>query len=723
MALHLLERTGGTVKAIEGALHNYLSLGRQNGYAQGYRNNFNIFSPASNAIALDTGLFYIQGFRVDNDGIHTITFTSLPSQNIAYQIVAQLDIRTNAEQSAVNIFSQPITALRQDNIFSNGSGVYELEIARFTVSSSGISNIVRTIQPFIIGEEELDELFLELARVAHLAEQASTDSKDALTHVTKNNGRILGFSSATTTAANVRTFIQNNGVRINDFITNTHASNSYAIGTAGSNVTLAPKQVGRVTALDETAGTMSVVLFGSFTSKKSVSHIIGFTDDCDTILNPTATNHHTTINNVITSVNNAGGGTILFRAGTYNAGNSILLPTGTSNISLVGEGNVIIKASATGTLNLLQLGGVKNVRIKNITIDADNRFTTCLALYSGSANINSVDMEDVRIQNCNVINGVNQPIYFVRSNSTFTNVVIENCFVKSTRTAFMTTNQTNSVNDNRPRDITIRNNIVDCGGGLFDQGSYSQLAPGTITFRDNTIINTIGSASSNVLGTTPTVIPAALIGSYRLISSETTRNYVNNIVNNVLPSALIWEFVTFGNHTTVSSNPTFITTANPAWDIANYDYKIIGSVDTQAPSSGTVTLYPSTRSGNPTSGNLRGEGLNTSSTGTVSQILSTNTYRFLSNTISANARSADIFEYFLSGKENIDGTVDAVTTIKYRSMFNNSSKIEWYIREEGTPNNHSIGLQRVTNPTAWTVQWQIYRRRKANPNTIMAGGI
>ena len=68
---------------------------------------------------------------------------------------------------------------------------------------------------------------------------------------------------------------------------------------------------------------------------RTITHVIGFSSDCDTILNPTATNHHTTINNVITSVNNAGGGTILFRAGTYNAGNSILLSTGTSNISLV----------------------------------------------------------------------------------------------------------------------------------------------------------------------------------------------------------------------------------------------------------------------------------------------------------------------------------------------------------------------------------------------------
>lgn len=147
----LLERKGGRVSALQGALANHISAGGRDGYASNYLNNFNIFAAASNAISIDTGLIQIQGFRVQNDGIHTQTIATLPSQPIQYHLIAILDIRLAEENSTCVFGLQPIQTLRKDNIFQRGEGVYEVELARFTVATNGISNIARTIQPLTGG--------------------------------------------------------------------------------------------------------------------------------------------------------------------------------------------------------------------------------------------------------------------------------------------------------------------------------------------------------------------------------------------------------------------------------------------------------------------------------------------------------------------------------------------------------------------------------------------
>ena len=168
----LLEKTGGQVSALQGAYSNLMSADFFDGYGDGFLNNFDVFVSANNAISINTGLVQIRGFRILNNEMYTQTIPSLPSQPINYQLIISLDIRLDSENSSHSISIQPERALRQDNIFKNGDGIYEAEIAKFTLSSSGITNFQKTLQSLDIAGADIPELIkiaenaLEIAAAA-----------------------------------------------------------------------------------------------------------------------------------------------------------------------------------------------------------------------------------------------------------------------------------------------------------------------------------------------------------------------------------------------------------------------------------------------------------------------------------------------------------------------------------------------------------------------------
>lgn len=154
----LLERTGGTVSALQGALANHISTGGFSGYARGYLNNFDVFLLSSNVIGIETGLIQIQGFRVQNNTIQQATVVLQPSVPTPMHLIAILDIKLDAENSSCVFDVQPIRTLRSDNIFKTGQGVNEVELARFVATSTGIIDLIKTIEPLELTQEDISGL-------------------------------------------------------------------------------------------------------------------------------------------------------------------------------------------------------------------------------------------------------------------------------------------------------------------------------------------------------------------------------------------------------------------------------------------------------------------------------------------------------------------------------------------------------------------------------------
>lgn len=213
--LILLERTGGQVSALQGALANHISTGGYSGYARGYLNNFDVFLLSSNVIGIETGLIQIQGFRVQNNAIQQETIILQPSTPTPMHLIAILDVKLDAENSSCIFAVQPITTLRKDNIFKTGAGIHQVELARFIVTSTGITDLVKTIEPLELTQEDISELLERVDGAVTIANEAATlaggltdsiatanETAQAANDMASNAVEIANTSNETSNAAN-----------------------------------------------------------------------------------------------------------------------------------------------------------------------------------------------------------------------------------------------------------------------------------------------------------------------------------------------------------------------------------------------------------------------------------------------------------------------------------------------------------------------------------------
>lgn len=145
MAIKILTKNSIENTNIDGARANNFNAGRRSGIVKGVLNEGRFFASSSNVIALDTCELRLCGHRVVIDSIEYKTFTNTPSSDIRYSLVAQISVDINADVTFALNTQLASTALVQDNLDETGIGVYELEIGRFTLNTSGeIEDVVRT---------------------------------------------------------------------------------------------------------------------------------------------------------------------------------------------------------------------------------------------------------------------------------------------------------------------------------------------------------------------------------------------------------------------------------------------------------------------------------------------------------------------------------------------------------------------------------------------------
>ena len=130
---------------IDGARDHNFNAGRRSGIVKGALNSGNLFLSANNTIALDTCELRLCGHRVVIDSAEYKTFYNQPSVPIRYSLVAQIIVDNDGGVSFDLHAQTSSTALVQDNLDTNGSGTYELEIGRFTQLTDGtLTDVVRT---------------------------------------------------------------------------------------------------------------------------------------------------------------------------------------------------------------------------------------------------------------------------------------------------------------------------------------------------------------------------------------------------------------------------------------------------------------------------------------------------------------------------------------------------------------------------------------------------
>lgn len=165
MSYRILTKNGIKNTNIDGARDHNFNAGRRSGIVKGALNQGNFFASSSNTIVLDTCELRLCGHRVVIDEAKSISFHNQPSVSIRYSLVAQIIVDNDGGVSFDLHAQTSSTALVQDNLDTNGSGTYELEIGRFTQLTDGtITDVVRTAD-LITGGGNNDSEYIRIGTV------------------------------------------------------------------------------------------------------------------------------------------------------------------------------------------------------------------------------------------------------------------------------------------------------------------------------------------------------------------------------------------------------------------------------------------------------------------------------------------------------------------------------------------------------------------------------
>lgn len=144
MNYKLLESNGVEIENVDGAAFNNFCAGCKNGIIAGVLNECGVYLINSTSLEISTGELLIQGFRVKILSPYSIS-TAASASTITYQVVARITL--SLDRTVVfEIESRVVGSLVQDNIFETESGIYEVEIARFSTDPSGLSSVTQTLE-------------------------------------------------------------------------------------------------------------------------------------------------------------------------------------------------------------------------------------------------------------------------------------------------------------------------------------------------------------------------------------------------------------------------------------------------------------------------------------------------------------------------------------------------------------------------------------------------
>ena len=166
MSYRILTKNAVENTNIDGARDHNFNAGRRSGIVKGALNQGNFFVSSSNTIVLDTCELRLCGHRIVIDEAKSISFHNQPSVPIRYSLVAQIIVDNDGGVSFDLHAQTSSTALVQDNLDTNGSGTYELEIGRFTQLTDGtITDVVRTADLITGGAGGGDSEYIRIGTV------------------------------------------------------------------------------------------------------------------------------------------------------------------------------------------------------------------------------------------------------------------------------------------------------------------------------------------------------------------------------------------------------------------------------------------------------------------------------------------------------------------------------------------------------------------------------
>lgn len=143
----ILTKAGQEVTHIDDARAYNFDAGNRSGIVKGAFNEGRFFA-VSNVIAFDSCELRIAGHRIVNENATSFTLTNKPTTNVRYSLVAELIVDDSSVPRVTFMTQNSSTPLRKDNLYktAKGSGTYQLEIGRFTLTPAGtIIDVVRTV--------------------------------------------------------------------------------------------------------------------------------------------------------------------------------------------------------------------------------------------------------------------------------------------------------------------------------------------------------------------------------------------------------------------------------------------------------------------------------------------------------------------------------------------------------------------------------------------------
>lgn len=143
----ILNNNGIDNTNIDGASFNDFCAGQRSGIIKGRLNECLVINPSSSVLTMDTGELIISGVRLVLNNLTQFTFSTLPATTIRYSLVAEISIDNDSLVDRRIFIQQSDTELIQNKLFKteSGFGIYQVEIAKFSLTSDGIEDIVRTL--------------------------------------------------------------------------------------------------------------------------------------------------------------------------------------------------------------------------------------------------------------------------------------------------------------------------------------------------------------------------------------------------------------------------------------------------------------------------------------------------------------------------------------------------------------------------------------------------
>lgn len=168
MSIKILTQNSIEVTNIDGARENNFTAGNRSGIVKGAFNEGNFFSASSNVIALDSCELLISGHRVVIDSAEAVTLNNRPAYATRYSMVAEVVVDDYSTPTFRLFIQSSSTELKKQNLFktANGSGVYQVEIGKFTLNTDGtITDIVRTIDVITGGKGNSDSASINIGTI------------------------------------------------------------------------------------------------------------------------------------------------------------------------------------------------------------------------------------------------------------------------------------------------------------------------------------------------------------------------------------------------------------------------------------------------------------------------------------------------------------------------------------------------------------------------------